>query len=77
MFFDPADFPLVKTLEANWEIIRDEYLSISPETFDHGSSEACMEAAGVFTAWLLQECRFLAAVGSVLEQLKSWPALTA
>lgn len=34
MFFDPADFPLVKTLEANWEIIRDEYLSISPETFD-------------------------------------------
>lgn len=34
MFLDSAAFPFVQMLEANWEVIRAEYLSIPPETFD-------------------------------------------
>ena len=34
MFLDPTDFGIVRCLEANWETIREEYLSLPEEAFD-------------------------------------------
>ena len=34
MFLNPTDFGIVRCLEANWETIREEYLSLPEEAFD-------------------------------------------
>ena len=34
MFLDPPQFEFVSALEAEWEVIRDEYLALSDELFD-------------------------------------------
>ena len=34
MFIDPNLYPLTTTLESNWQLIRDEYLSLQEDLFD-------------------------------------------
>lgn len=34
MFLDPGEFPIAEMLEANWQTIRDEYLSLPTNAFD-------------------------------------------
>lgn len=34
MFIDKKDFPFTKILEANWEIIRDEFVNLPSQSFD-------------------------------------------